>query len=388
MPGTFFGDCLTGGERQVMNELRQILSPETVNSFSADITAIRRSILSADAWRSFWVIAAGMIILMIYRAGKLKPTWMVAAVTLLCLVDMWGVNRRYLNNGMFVDPLQKEQVFAKTETDEQILQDKSLDYRVLNFSSDTFNENETSYWHKSIGGYHAAKLGRYQDLISHCIAPEMQALMKVIPQAGGDFSKFNADSVCPTINMLNGKYFILPLQQGKTVPLQNPCAYGNAWFVGKLTYVDGAQAEMSLLKKINRRVEAVADKEFEKELGAAYENAAADTTAKITLTAYEPNELTYKLASRDGGVVVLSEIYYPGWTATLDGKDIPIGRADYVLRALRVPAGQHTLVLKFDPQSLHTTEAVAYAALAVMLLALAAAVAVSLRRKKGRPAGK
>ncbi len=388
MPGTFFGDCLTGSEHRVLNELRQIIPPETVNSFSADITAIRHSILSADAWRSFWVIAVGMIILMVYRSGKLKPTWMVVAVTALCLVDMWGVNRRYLNNGMFVDPLQKEQVFAKTETDEQILQDRSLDYRVLNFASDTFNENETSYWHKSIGGYHAAKLGRYQDLISNCIAPEMQALMKAIPQAGGDFSKFNADSVCPTINMLNGKYFILPLQQGKTVPLQNPCAYGNAWFVGKLTYVDGAKAEMSLLKKINRRVEAVADKEFEKELGAAYANAAADTTAKITLTAYEPNELTYKLGSQNGGVVVLSEIYYPGWTATLDGKDIPVGRADYVLRALRVPAGQHTLVMKFDPQSLHTTETVAYAALAVMLLALVAAVAVSVRRKKGAAAGK
>lgn len=388
MPGTFFGDCLTSGEHRVLNELRQIISPETVNTLSADITAIRHSILSADAWRSFWVIAVGMIILMVYRGGKLKPTWMVVAVTVLCLVDMWGVNRRYLNNGMFVDPLQKEQVFAKTETDEQILQDKSLDYRVLNFASDTFNENETSYWHKSIGGYHAAKLGRYQDLISHCIAPEMQALMKVIPQAGGDFSKFNADSICPTINMLNGKYFILPLQQGKTVPLQNACAYGNAWFVDKLTYVDGAKAEMSLLKKINRRVEAVADKEFEKELGAAYANAAADTTAKITLAAYEPNELTYKLGSQNGGVVVLSEIYYPGWTATLDGKDIPIGRADYVLRALRVPAGQHMLVLKFDPQSLHTTEAVAYAALAVMLLALVAAVAVSVRRKKGASAEK
>ena len=323
-----------------------------------------------------------MAILMIYRSGKLKSAWMVVAVTVLCLVDMWGVNRRYLNNDMFVDPLQKEQVFAKTATDEQILQDKSLDYRVLNFASDTFNENETSYWHKSIGGYHAAKLGRYQDLITYCIAPEMQALMQAIPQAAGDFSKFDADTVCPTINMLNTKYFIMPLQQGKTIPLQNPCAYGNAWFVDKLTYVDGAKAEMAMLKKINRRVEAVADKSFEKELGAAYANAAADTTSKIVLTAYEPNELTYNVDSKNGGVVVLSEIYYPGWTATLDGKDIMIGRADYVLRALRVPGGKHTLVLKFDPQSLHTTETLAYAALVVMLLALVAAVAVSVCRKK------
>lgn len=381
-PGTFFGDCLTGNEHKILNELRGILQPEMVNSFATDITAIRHSILSSDAWRSFWVIVVGMAILMIYRSGKLKSTWMVVAVTVLCLVDMWGVNRRYLNNDMFVDPLQKEQVFAKTATDEQILQDKSLDYRVLNFASDTFNENETSYWHKSIGGYHAAKLGRYQDLITYCIAPEMQALMQAIPQVAGDFSKFDADTVCPTINMLNTKYFIMPLQQGKTIPLQNPCAYGNAWFVDKLTYVDGAKAEMAMLKKINRRVEAVADKSFEKELGAAYANAAADTTSKIVLTAYEPNELTYNVDSKNGGVVVLSEIYYPGWTATLDGKDIMIGRADYVLRALRVPGGKHTLVLKFDPQSLHTTETLAYAALVVMLLALVAAVAVSVCRKK------
>lgn len=384
MPGAFFGDCLTSHERDVIGELRNVLSPETVNAFAGNITAIRQAILSSDAWRSFWVIVIGMAILMIYRTGKVRGTLMVAAITVLCLVDMWGVNRRYLNNDMFVDPLQKQQVFAKTETDEQILKDTSLDYRVLNFASDTFNENETSYWHKSIGGYHAAKLARYQDLITECIAPEMQALMKVIPQVGGDMTQVNGDSLCPTINMLNGKYFILPLQQGKTVPLQNPYAMGNAWFVDKLTYVDGARAEMDLLKKINRRNEAVADKSFQKELGAEYANAAADTTAKIVLTAYEPNELTYKIGSKNGGLVVLSEVYYPGWKATLDGNDISIGRADYILRALRVPAGEHTLVLKFDPQSLHTTEALAYAALAIMILAFAAAVAISLRRKKAK----
>ncbi len=384
MPGAFFGDCLTGREHEVLSELRKVLSPDTVNAFAGNITAIRQAILSSDAWRSFWVIVVGMAILMIYRTGKVRGTLMVAAVTLLCVVDMWGVNRRYLNNEMFVDPLQKQQVFAKTETDEQILKDTSLDYRVLNFSSDTFNENETSYWHKSIGGYHAAKLARYQDLITECIAPEMQALMKVIPQVGGDMTKVNGDSLCPTINMLNGKYFILPLQQGKTIPLQNPYAMGNAWFVDKLTYVDGASAEMDMLKKINRRNEAVADKSFKAELGAEYANAVADTTAKITLTTYEPNELTYKLSSKNGGLVVLSEVYYPGWNATLDGNDIKIGRADYILRALRVPAGEHTLVLKFDPQSLHTTETLAYAALAIMILALAAAVAISLRRKKAK----
>jgi hypothetical protein len=382
MPGTFFGDCLTNAEHSVLGELRKVLQPDVVNTYAANISAIRHGILSADAWRSFWIIVIGMAVLMVYRAGKLRGTVMVVLLTVLCLADMWSVNRRYLNNDMFVDPLQKQQVFAKTETDEQILQDKSLDYRVLNFASDTFNENETSYWHKSIGGYHAAKLSRYQDLISECIAPEMQALMKAIPQVGGDMTKINGDSLSPTINMLNGKYFILPLQQGKTIPLQNPYAMGNAWFVGKLTYVDGARAEMDMLKKTDRRKVAVADRSFAEQLGGEYENADADTTAKVTLTAYQPNELAYDVSSAKGGVVVLSEIYYPGWTATLDGKDIAIGRADYVLRAVRVPQGQHKLVLKFDPQSLHTTETLAYAALAVMLLALVAAAVLTLRKKK------
>lgn len=380
-PGTFFGDCLTNSEREVLGQLRQVISPETVNTYAADITAIRHSILSADAWRSLWVIVIGMAVLMVYRLGKLRATWMVAIITVVCLVDMWSVNRRYLNDEMFVDPMQKQQVFAKTQTDEQILQDKSLDYRVLNFASDTFNENETSYWHKSIGGYHAAKLARYQDLISQCIAPEMQAVVKALQQPGADFTKFNGDTVCPTINMLNGRYFILPVGEGRTVPLRNASAFGNAWFVSTLKYVDGAKAEMDALKKGDRRHEAVADKSFASTLGAEY-SSAPDTSAVITLTGYEPNALTYKLNSKAGGVVVLSEIYYPGWTATLDGKDIAIGRADYVLRALRVPAGSHTLALKFDPQSLHTTEAVAYAALAVMLLSLVAAVVVTLRRRK------
>lgn len=384
-PGMFFGNCITSGEQQVLTRLSEILSPQTVAVFSGDITAIRQSIITADAWRSFWIIVIGAAILVAYCKTRIRNAYAVGALTLLCLIDMWGVNRRYLNNEMFVDPLQKQQVFAMTKADEEILKDKSLDYRVLNFASDTFNENETSYWHKSIGGYHAAKLSRYQDLISQCIAPEMQATMKALSESGGDVSKINGDSVHPIINMLNGKYFILPLQNNERLPMPNTSAYGNAWFVDALTYVDGASQEMATLKTISPRHTAVADKSFENILGKAYTNAAPDTTAQITLTAYEPNALTYELNSQNGGVAVLSEIYYPGWTATLDGNPIEIGRANYVLRALRVPAGKHTLALSFDPQSLHTTEAIAYAALAVMLLTLIAAVAVPvIKRRKAQ----
>ena len=165
------------------------------------------------------------------------------------------------------------------------------------------------------------------------------------------------------------------------MPLANPNAYGNAWFVGKVVYAATAREEMDMLKRIDRRNEAVVGKDFAAALGNATE-LRRDSADAITLTAYEPNKLTYEVSSANGGVAVLSEVYYPGWTAELDGQEIQIARADYVLRAVKVPAGKHTLVLTFDPASLKTTEAVAYVAMAVMLLALVCAAIISLRRRK------
>lgn len=381
-PGTFFGNCLTNAEQAMLQNMLQVFDPAMVNTYANNITDIRHDILTSDAWRSFWVVAIGFALLFVYRTGKVRPVYAATAFIVLCLADMWSVNRRYLNDDMFVEQYQHDNTFAMSETDKAILQDKSLDYRVLNFASDTFNENETSYWHKSVGGYHAAKLGRYQDIIVNCLTPEMQAVREALPKALAENSTtFSADSVCPTINMLNTKYFILPTQQGGTMPLANPNAYGNAWFVGKVVYAATAREEMDMLKRIDRRNEAVVGKDFAAALGNATE-LRRDSADAITLTAYEPNKLTYEVSSANGGVAVLSEVYYPGWTAELDGQEIQIARADYVLRAVKVPAGKHTLVLTFDPASLKTTEAVAYVAMAVMLLALVCAAIISLRRRK------
>lgn len=387
-PGTFFGDCLTANEHLILQDMRSVLDPMLVNTYASDISAIRHDILSADAWRSFWVVVIGFALLFIYRSGKVRPVYAAVALIVLCLADMWMVNRRYLNDTMFVESYNSEQPFTMSEADRVILQDKSPDYRVLNFASDTFNENETSYWHKSVGGYHAAKLGRYQDLITNCISPEMNAVRKALPAALAENSTaFSADSVCPTINMLNTKYFILPGQQGGRIPLANPNAYGNAWFVGKIMYAASAAEEMSTLKSIDRRREAVVGKDFAAALGNVTE-LQCDTADVIRLTAYEPNKLTYEVSAKNDGVVVLSEVYYPGWKAEIDGAETPIARADYVLRAVKVPAGKHTLVLTFDPVTLRTTEAVAYAALAVMFVALIVAVVISLRRRKSVEAGR
>ena len=375
MPTVFFSDFISAAELEALKGIpADYLAP-----LESNLRSIREGIFVADCWRSFWIIAIGMALLLLYRYRKLKAEYMVGAMVLLCLIDMWQVNKRYLNDGLFVEKSVREQAQPMTETDRLILRDKDLDYRVLNLASNTFNENETSYYHKSIGGYHAAKLRRYQDLIDNYIAPEMQQLMSALAKAGGDMTKVKGDSIFPVLNMLNAKYFIVPLQNNKTVPIQNPYVLGNAWFVDKLNYVSNANQELEALGKLNLRHEAVADARFKAVLGEATPQ---DSTSVVKLTAYAPNQLTYEVKSTTGGVMVFSEIYYPEWTATVDGKPVEIGRADYVLRALKVDKGQHQVVLTFDPKSVKQTETVAYAAYVVLLLVVLFGLYAEWKRKQ------
>lgn len=192
-------------------------------------------------------------------------------------------------------------------------------------------------------------------------------MMPAIADAAGDMTKVNGDSIFPVLNMLNMRYAILPLQGGETVPVKNPYAYGNAWFVDEVQYVENANQEMDALGKLNLRHQAVADQKFKEQLGVAK---VQDNTSVVTLTAYEPNHLTYNVQSGKGGVVVFSEIYYPGWTATVDGHPADLGRVDYVLRALQVAPGTHQVELMFYPKSINTTETIAYMAYAVLLIAI------------------
>ena len=375
MPTVFFSDFISAAELEALKGIpADYLAP-----LESNLRSIREGIFVADCWRSFWIIAIGMALLLLYRYRKLKAEYMVGAMVLLCLIDMWQVNKRYLNDGMFVEKSVREQAQPMSETDRLILRDKDLDYRVLNLASNTFNENETSYYHKSIGGYHAAKLRRYQDLIDNYIAPEMQQLMSALAKAGGDMTKVKGDSIFPVLNMLNAKYFIVPLQDNKTVPIQNPYVLGNAWFVDKLNFVNNANQELEALGKLNLRHEAVADARFKAVLGEATPQ---DSTSVVKLTAYAPNQLTYEVKSATGGVMVFSEIYYPEWTATVDGKPAEIGRADYVLRALKVDKGQHQVVLTFDPKSVKQTETVAYAAYVVLLLVVLFGLYAEWKRKQ------
>ena len=377
MPTLFFSDFISSQELEAFKSIpAEYLSP-----LESNLRSIRESIFTADCWRSFWIIVIGTLLLFLYKFKKLKAEYMVGAIAILCLIDMWQVNKRYLNDEMFVEKSVREQAQPMTQTDRQILQDKSLDYRVLNLASNTFNENETSYYHKSIGGYHAAKLRRYQELIDAYISPEMQKMMPAIAKAGGDMTKVDGDSLFPVLNMLNAKYFIVPLQANQTVAIENPYVYGNAWFVDKVTYVKNANEELDALGKLNLRHEAVADARFQSQLG---ESKNQDSTSIVKLTAYEPNQLTYDVRSATGGIVVFSEIFYPEWTATVDGKPVEIGRVDYVLRALNVDKGHHKVVLTFDPKSVKQTETVAYLSYGVLLLVVL--FAVYFKRKEDEKA--
>ena len=377
MPTLFFSDFISSQEMEAFKSIpAEYLSP-----LESNLRSIRESIFTADCWRSFWIIVIGTLLLFLYKFKKLKAEYMVGAIAILCLIDMWQVNKRYLNDEMFVEKSVREQAQPMTQTDHQILQDKSLDYRVLNLASNTFNENETSYYHKSIGGYHAAKLRRYQELIDAYISPEMQKMMPAIAKAGGDMTKVDGDSLFPVLNMLNAKYFIVPLQANQTVAIENPYVYGNAWFVDKVTYVKNANEELDALGKLNLRHEAVADARFQSQLG---ESKNQDSTSIVKLTAYEPNQLTYDVRSATGGIVVFSEIFYPEWTATVDGKPVEIGRVDYVLRALNVDKGHHKVVLTFDPKSVKQTETVAYLSYGVLLLVVL--FAVYFKRKEDKKA--
>lgn len=365
-----------------MAALQQAIPSDQLMPILDNLKEMRMSMVTSDAWSSFFIICCGFALLFIYQRGKLKSSWTIGAIALLCIIEMWSINKRYLNDEQFVHQSAKVDTFRKTPTDEQILQDKSLDYRVLNFATSTFQENNTSYWHKSIGGYHAAKLRRYQEMIDHYIAPEMQSTFKEIAATGGKMDSVDANKF-RVLNMLNTKYFILPVnQQGQTVPILNPYAYGNAWFVDKVQYVNNANEEIDAVGTADLKNTAIVDAKFKDALKGVTDGFKQDSLSTIRLTSYEPNQLVYETSSPKDGVVVFSEIYYPGWQATIDGQPADIARADYILRAMNVPAGKHTIEMRFDPKSLHVTEGIAYGAIGLLVAGVVMLIIIYIRRNR------
>jgi len=296
-------------------------------SVDAAIAAVRGALVSGDAWRSLIIIALGFCLIFAGIKGKLSEMATVLIVACIVLADMYVVNKRYINSDTFTSHYDlPEQQFVQRPADAQILQDKDMNYRVMDIQH--FGEAMPSYFHKTVGGYHAAKLTRYNDLINNQIA----------------------NNNVQVLNMLNTRYIIIDDQ---TVQ-RNPDALGNAWFVDSITYVNNADQEMAFLDNFNPAVSAVAEAKFKSQLGEARATQPGDT---IYETAYAPNHLTYKSHSANGGLAVFSEVYFPwGWKVTVDGKPVEMGRVNYVLRAVQLPAGDHEIDFKFAPDEVNTTQ--------------------------------
>lgn len=307
----------------------------------------RENTLRMDAFRSFFFIGLTFTLLWFYLKSKVSLTYAMLGVAALVLVDMWPVNKRYLNNDHFERASKnKNAVFTPSQADLSIMQDQSLGYRVMNTSLSTFNDASTSYFHHSIGGYHGAKMKRYQELIENQISNNnMQVL-----------------------NMLNTKYFIVRGQEGSgPMAQQNPGALGAAWFVMEYKMVPDADAEMKALDDFQPAQTAIVDQRFGDLLQGF--NPVFDSTAVIRHTDYKPNHLTYETETASEQLAVFSEIYYDkGWKAFIDGQPVPHFRVNYVLRAMRIPAGKHKLEFKFEPAVYYTGEKIALAGSVLLLL--------------------
>lgn len=341
---SIFGEPYSATELQQLQEAGAFSNPQYYNILNA-IRDTRLSLVSADSLRSLiFILLGGVVIYLYLRRAVTNRAVFVCMLSAVMLIDLFSVGKRYVNSENFTRPALDEVTFNKTAADEAILKDTS-NYRVYDVPG--LYSARSSYFHKTIGGYHAAKLTRYNDLLDRQI------------------SKGNMG----VLNMLNTKYFL----SGDQYEV-NPDALGNAWFVDSIYYVANADKEMAALDSLNTASDAVADEKFRPMLGNAVRKAPGDT---IYETSYAPNALTYKAKTGKGGIAVFSEIYFPwGWTATIDGKEAPISRVNYVLRALRIPAGQHEIKFRFDPQSVRVTNNISVASVTGIYILCALALII------------
>jgi hypothetical protein len=302
----------------------------------------RAWLLSADAWRSFTFITLTFGVMWMFLKSKISSKYVILIVGLLVLADMWTVNKRYLNDDNFARKSKVQVPYQATQADQQILRDTDPNFRVFNQSVSTFNDASTSYFHKSIGGYHGAKLKRYQELIENHISKGNMAVL----------------------NMLNTKYFITPKGQAQ----QNPGAMGNAWFVNEINIVANADAEIIALDGFKPSNTAIVDTRFSEQIIDGLDNIASS----IVLTEYKPNYIKYNSTTTKEGIAIFSEIYYDkGWNAYVNGELKPHFRANFVLRGMKVPAGNHVVEFKFEPAVYHVSERIALASSVILLLLLA-----------------
>ena len=338
----------------------------------------RKHLLQADAFRSFiFIVLAGILIIVLYYK-KIGKNIFYVGLAALFLLDLWTINRRYLNNDNFVTREQQQNPFVANKADEQILEDPDPDFRVLDLTTDVFNSTKPSFFHKSIGGYHGAKMKRYNELISYQIAPEIQQIQNTFQQENLTMEILNnMMSDLDVLNMLNTKYIIY---NGSVPPLFNDYALGNAWFVDTFRIVENADEELAALTDINPEALAIIDKRFENQLSGF--TPVYDSSASISLLEYQPNYLSYVSESSSEQLAVFSEIYYPrDWKVYIDSRLVTHFRANYVLRAMVIPEGEHIIEFRFEPKTFYTSENISLACSAILLLLFIGIVFREVRKK-------
>jgi hypothetical protein len=354
-----YGGAAIGGEREhLYAQIVKQAGEPTTNQLLDGLESARKSIFKSDVWRSliFILLAGGL--LFFYFKNSINRSLVIAGLGVCILIDMYAVDKRYLNDSNFVPKQQVEVPFQVTAADQQILADKDPDFRVFNTGIDIDKDAGTSYFHKSIGGYHGAKLKRYQELIDFQI------------------TKNNTN----VFNMLNTKYFIIADKNQQQVAAPNPNALGNAWFVNEYRLVANADSEITALSHFDPSRTAIVDKQFESELKFT---PSKDSTSSIKLTSYEPNDLKYNCSNKGEGLAVFSEIYYEkGWNAYVNGVLTPHFRVNYVLRGMHLPPGNNKVEFKFEPKAYFVGEKIAMTGSILLLLVCAGSGFLAWRNSK------
>ncbi len=358
-------DLRTSEHQQYVGALQQMVQDQNMaNELANALLKDRASLVSKDAWRSFFIVALTLGLVWFFLKKKLNATVLIAALAVITLVDLWTVDKRYLNNESFVDKSTYDRPIPEREVDQLIHMDKDLSYRVFDLTTSPFQDASASYFHKSIGGYHAAKLMRFQEVLEQ---------------------QFNNNINEDVLDMLNVRYVITKDPSNKSDKIQRrSSALGNAWFVESVNFVNSNNAEMEALGTIDPKKVAVVNEGFKNKF--SDKGVTKSANAEITLTSYHPDTLKYEYTSPAEGFAVFSEIYYDkGWKAYIDGEEAPIIRADYLLRGLQLPGGNHKVEFVFAPDSMRISNIISLIASIVLVIGLAFAAWMGYKQHKNKP---
>lgn len=391
MPG-MFNDFLSKQEtQQFTTEITKLKAQASTNpeagqyaqmyeSFQNNLELVRTDIFKTDVLRSFIFIVLAAALIFLFSKKLINSKIVIIGIGLLILVDMWSVNKRYLDEKSFVSKRKQQTDFEASMPDNYIKQLNTIHRRVLNLSKSTFNDASTSYMHQSVGGYHGAKLKRYQELIDLQLSNEIQLFINTLQNNPNDTTIRAALQKMKAHNMLNTGFIIY---NEEALPIINTYAYGNVWFVNNIKMVANADEEIKSISDIDPQTTALVDKRFENMI--SKKQYQSDTTAKISLKSYEPNHLVYESNSKTDLPAIFSEIFYDkGWNVTIDGKPSEYFRANFVLRGMIVPAGKHTIEFKFEPKSYFLGEKISLFTSILVLLLIAAAVFFGWKKYKNQ----